>query len=161
MDDTARLALARLLRAQRVAALGTLHAGAPFVSMVIFAAAPDFSAVYLHLSRLAQHTRDLAADPRASLLMAETDRSASRNPLTLGRVSLQGVVAAIPDNSPEHASAKSLYLARFPAAEFNFTLGDFGLYAFTPQAGRYVGGFARAFDLTPDDLRRAAALQPS
>jgi hypothetical protein len=157
MDDSALAALGQLLRAPRTAALGTLHAGGPFVSMVIFAAAPDFSVFYLHLSRLAQHTRDLAADPRASLMIAETDQSAARNPLALGRVSLQGSVAALPADAPEHASAKSLYLARFPAAEFNFTLGDFGLYAFTPQTGRYVGGFARAFDLTPADLRQAAA----
>jgi hypothetical protein len=156
VDDTALASLAQLLRAQRLAALGTIHAGAPFVSMVIYAEAPDFSAFYLHLSQLALHTRDLLADPRVSLMVAEADQSASRNPLTLGRVSLQGAVAAIPADAPEHASAKALYLARFPFAEFNFTLGDFALYVFTPQSGRYVGGFARAFDLTPDDLRQAA-----
>ena len=35
-------ALADLLRARKIATLGTLHAGAPNVGLVLFAPAPDF-----------------------------------------------------------------------------------------------------------------------
>ncbi|MCS6908997.1 MAG: pyridoxamine 5'-phosphate oxidase family protein [Anaerolineales bacterium] len=148
--------LARLLRAQRIAALGTLHAGAPSVSHVVFAAAPDFSAIYLHLSRLATHTRDLLADPRCSLLLVETERP-SQNPLTLARVSLYGVASVLAPDAAEFTTAKALYIEKLPFTEFNFTLGDFSLFRFTPAGGRFVGGFARAHDVTPADLQQAAA----
>lgn len=157
MNDAELLSLARLLRAQRIAALGTLHGDAPSVSHVVFAAAPDFSAVYLHLSRLAAHTRDLLADPRCSLLIAETERP-GQHPLTLARVSLQGTASVMTPDAAEYLPAKTLYTEKLPFTEFNFTLGDFGLFRFTPAGGRYVGGFARAYDLTPADLQRAARL---
>ncbi|MDW8327237.1 MAG: pyridoxamine 5'-phosphate oxidase family protein [Anaerolineales bacterium] len=157
MNDEDLGALARLLRTQRIAALGTLHAGAPSVAHVVFAAAPDFSAIYLHLSRLAAHTRDLLADPRCSLLFVETERP-GQNPLTLARVSLHGVASVLAPDAAEYATAKTLYIEKLPFTEFNFTLGDFGLFRFTPAGGRFVGGFARAHDVTPTDLARAAAL---
>jgi hypothetical protein len=155
-DDDLRL-LAQLLRTVRIAALGTTHRGAPFVSHVVFAAASDFAALYLHLSRLAAHTQDLLADPRCAVMLAETERP-TQNPLTLARATLQGAVTLLVPETDEHAAAKALYTSRLPFTQFNFTLGDFGLYRFAPSSGRFVGGFARAFDLMPDDLRRAAAL---
>lgn len=159
MNDADLTTLARLLRTQRIAALGTLHEGAPSVSHVVFAAAPDFSAIYLHLSRLAAHTRDLLANPRCSLLIVEAERP-TQNPLTLARVSLQGTAGVVTPDAAGYATAKSLYIEKLPFTEFNFTLSDFGLFRFTPDGGRYVGGFARAHDVTPADLQRAAALQP-
>ncbi|HJZ47325.1 MAG TPA: hypothetical protein VKE41_09175, partial [Roseiflexaceae bacterium] len=77
-------AIATLIRSQRVAALGTLRdpsthsigseqAAAPFVSMVAYAAEPDFGGVLLHLSRLAPHTKHLLAHPLATLLIHERD----------------------------------------------------------------------------------------
>jgi hypothetical protein len=150
-------ALGGLLRSRRIAALGTLHAGAPNVGMVLFAPAPDFSALFLHLSQLALHTQDLYAEPAASLLVAERDAD-NRNPQTLARVSLQGSARLIPADAPDYAGAKAAYLERFPFAQFNFTLPDFGLFRFVPTAGRYVGGFGKAFAVAADDLRRAAAL---
>lgn len=155
-DDDLRV-LAQLLRGQRLAGLGTLHDGAPLVTLTLFAAAPDFAALYLHLSQLALHTQDLRADPRASLLIAESER-ASQNPLTLARVSLQGEARPLALDSDEQATARALYTGRFPFTNFNFSLPDFRLYRFTPRGGRFVGGFARAADLTPEDLRAASAL---
>jgi len=35
---------------------------------------------------------------------------------------------------------------------------DFVLFRLVPVEARYIGGFARAFILTPGDLRRAAGL---
>lgn len=155
-DDDLRQ-LAQLLRAQRLASLGTLHGGAPLVTLTLFAAAPDFTAVYLHLSQLALHTQDLRADPRASLLIAEGERG-SQNPLTLARVSLQGEARPLAPDSEAQAAARALYLGRFPFTNFNFTLPDFRLYCFSPHGGRFVGGFARAADLTLEDLRAASII---
>ena len=74
------VSLASLVRSRTVAALGTLHAGAPFVSMVPFAVLPEGDAFVIHVSRLAAHTRDMIDDPRVSLLVMqpEGDRKSTR-----------------------------------------------------------------------------------
>lgn len=72
MDANSEQILIRLLREQRVAALGTLRDGDPLVSQVLFATAQDFSIFIMHISRLAQHTQDILNDPRVSLMIAGT-----------------------------------------------------------------------------------------
>ena len=71
-------ALARLLRSRATAALGTLHAGAPYVSMVPYAIAAE--GFLVHVSTLAAHTKDMLADARVSLLVAEAEGEA-KSPL--------------------------------------------------------------------------------
>ena len=61
----------RLLRAARVATLGTQTGGQPFTALVTPATAPDLS-VLLLLSTLSEHTRHLAAEPRCALMVAGT-----------------------------------------------------------------------------------------
>ncbi|TAN67708.1 MAG: pyridoxamine 5'-phosphate oxidase family protein, partial [Magnetospirillum sp.] len=74
-----RLALRRVARGQRKAALATSLDGRPYVSLVTVAFDHDLSPVLL-LSRLADHTRNLLADPRAALLLDGTQGHA--NPQT-------------------------------------------------------------------------------
>lgn len=147
--------IAGLLRGQRQAGLATLHEGAPFVSMVAYAAEPDFGGCLLHLSRLAQHTRSLLAQPSAALLVAEPDDGRA-DVQTLARITLVGAATPIAPDAPGYAAARACYLARLPAAEMLFTLPDFVLFRLVPQQARYVGGFARAYTLTPEQLRAAA-----
>ena len=68
MDANVLHSLATLIRSNRLAALGTLRDGCPFVSMVVYAISDDLTSFYLHLSRLAVHTRDIIADPRLKLV---------------------------------------------------------------------------------------------
>ena len=82
MNSADTAALARLLRGARLAHLGTLRQGAPLVSMTLFLAAPGFDAFHVHVSRLAWHTQDMAADPRVALSIAETD-DGREDPFTL------------------------------------------------------------------------------
>ena len=70
----------RLLRVAQVGALATLDraSGGPLTTLVSVGSAYDGAPLFL-LSTLAQHTKNLAADPRASLLLdqpAGTRRSA-------------------------------------------------------------------------------------
>jgi putative heme iron utilization protein len=147
--------VASLLRSQRQAALGTLRAGAPFVSMVAYAAEPDFGGFLLHLSLLAPHTRHLLADAHASLMVCEPDDERD-DVQTLARITLVGT--ATPMAETAQAAGRAIYLARLPAAAPLFEFPDFSLFRFVPQEARYVGGFARAFTLTAEHLRQAAAL---
>ena len=55
------------------------------VSMTLFIPESDFSALYVHVSRLAWHTQDMLQDPRVALSIAETD-DGRPDPFTLARV---------------------------------------------------------------------------
>lgn len=157
MDANALRSLATLIRSNRLAALGTLRDGSPFVSMVVYAASDNLTSFYLHLSRLAVHTRDLIADPRLSLLIHESDRGES-DPQTLARLTLQGEAVTVSKTDSDYEAIKSLYLKKFPDAEMRFSLGDFDLYRIEPKSARYVGGFAQAFNLTVENFREAGKI---
>jgi heme iron utilization protein len=150
VDDATRLELVELVRERGIAALGTLHSGSPLVSMVLYAASPDLSAVFIHVSRLAQHTGALLGDPRVGLLITEPDKP-SRNPLSVPRVSIQGEDEPSEAGTPEFEEAKATYLAAHPTAAFNFELGDFLLIRIRPTSARFVAGFGKIVDITAGD----------
>jgi putative heme iron utilization protein len=158
MDAESLEILSRLIRSQRVGALGTLRNGAPHVSMVVCAVAADFSAFWVHLSRLAFHTQNILQDTRVGLMIAEPD-DGSRDPQTLARISIQCEARPLAKESQEFGEARSLYLARFPEAIGNFELGDFDLFRIEPQSARFVAGFGRIFNLGPANFRAAAAIK--
>ncbi len=159
MQAEDRLGLRDLVSEQRQAALGTLDDGAPFVSMVLYALEPTVGAApapLIHVSRLSAHTRHLALDPRASLLIMRPDLGAG-DPQALARVTLQCHAQAIPLDDPGYPAARAAYLARLPAQEYLFGFPDFTLFRLTPLGARYVGGFAKAFTLDARKLSEVFA----
>lgn len=154
-----RDALRALISGRRQAALGTLDAGAPFVSMVLYAlecrpGSPP--AALIHVSRLSAHTRHLQADPRASLLVALPDVGEG-DPQALARVTLQCLARPVPVDAPGHTEARAAYLARLPHQEYLFGFPDFMLVRLELLEARFVGGFARAFGLSAAQLADALA----
>ena len=146
-------ALRLILRQQTVAALGTLHRGEPYVSMVPFALdrrGPDF---LVHVSALSSHTRDMLEHPRVSLLVVAPDDGG--RPQARARVTIQGDAAPLDADSARYADARALYLQRFPESVDTFALADFSLFAIRPVAVRHIGGFAQAASLTPEQFARA------
>lgn len=155
MDSTSEQTLAHIIRGTRLAALGTIHNSEPNLAMVAYAFADDFSAFYIHVSRLGKHTRDMEMDPRVSLLVTETDDHRS-DPQTLARLSVQGTARMIGRAEPGYESIKALYLKRFPEAERLFSFGDFNLWGISPREGRFVAGFGQAYNLSPESLIKAS-----
>jgi putative heme iron utilization protein len=148
--------LRELVRAQPVAALGTLHAGAPWVSMVPYAVLPDGTAFVIHVSQLAGHTRDMLESPAVSLLVIAPP-APGVTPQERARVTVQGHAHACAAGAADYAAARDAYLARFPNSERMFAFADFSLFLIRPTRARLVGGFARATDVSAADL--AAALE--
>jgi putative heme iron utilization protein len=123
----------------RTGALSTIGidpAGVPFGSLVAHAV-DDAGRPVLCLSDLAEHSRNLAADPRASLLVTE---AGDGDPLALGRVTLLGEVSVL--EGDERAEALRLYRATHTGA-FYAEFADFRFYRLEVAAVRFVGGFAR------------------
>ncbi len=140
----------KLLREGRSGALATLMPGSgdPYCSLVNVATAAD-GAPLLLLSRLALHTKNIAADPRVSLLLDE--RNASKilegDPLEGARIMLMGTLTTTDD-----VLARTRYLARHPDAYMFAGFGDFAFYRMEIARTHLVAGFGRIDDVAPKDL---------
>jgi putative heme iron utilization protein len=121
------------------APVGTLatHArqpeGFPYPSVLPFA--PDLQhRPTILVSRLAEHTHNLHADPRAGFLAVDAPDG---DVLSGQRVTLLGTFEPI-DSTPEIVRR---YLRYHPDAERYLVLGDFSFWAMRLERLRYIGGF--------------------
>ena len=117
------------------------------VSMTLYLPEEDFSAFYVHVSRLAWHTQDMAHDPRVALSIAEADDGRA-DPFTLMRVTIRGEATQIADGP------KAAWLQRFPEQAINFELADFSFWRIAPRDARFVAGFGRIHNLSAAELLR-------
>jgi heme oxygenase (biliverdin-IX-beta and delta-forming) len=127
-------AVRALLNSQRHGVLATLSArrdGWPFASVTPYALSEQGEPILL-LSALAEHTRNLKADPRASLFV----QAQGDDPQAAARVTLLGRV-----ESADEPTLRERYLARHPQAESYLAMADFKLYVLKPRSARFVGGF--------------------
>jgi hypothetical protein len=105
------------------------------VSLVLLAVDQDASPLLL-VSRLAEHTRNMLADGRVSLLLDGTAGLESR--LTGPRVTLLGEAAI--SEEPRH---RARFLARHPDAALYADFADFAVWRVKPVRAHLVGGFGR------------------
>jgi putative heme iron utilization protein len=139
-----------LLRQEKYGVLSTLsvkHAGWPFGSAMPYALTTADEPL-IFVSSLAEHTRNMAADPRVSLFIQDTATNA--NPQSIARATLLGVIEAVREDEIEDATNR--YLQRFPEAAQNFQLGDFRLLKIAVQHVRYIGGFGEMFWIQGESL---------
>lgn len=140
-----------MLRSQPVAALGTLHKGEPFVSMVPYAYVPELGAFTIHVSSLASHTKDMVDNAAISMMVTATAAPGDM-PQGLARATFQCQAVRCAHDQPHYAAAKRHYLARFPHSAEMFNFGDFSLFTLAPRYMRFVGGFAQATSVTQPEL---------
>lgn len=132
------------------AAVGTLatHArqpeGFPYPTVLPFA--PDaLHRPTILVSRLAEHTHNLHADPRAGFLAVD---AADGDVLSSQRVTLLGTFEPI-ESTPEVVQR---YLRYHPDAERYLVLGDFTFWSMRLERLRYIGGFGAMGWLGGDEL---------
>jgi putative heme iron utilization protein len=109
-------------------------AGYPYGSFVTVAFEQGHP-VFL-ISELAEHTKNLRKDARASLLMAE---GGADDPLANARVTLVGDCTLVAD--PD--AARTVYLQRHPNAGYYEDFKDFNFWQLKVAAVRYIGGYGR------------------
>ena len=133
----------RLMRAARTAALATLTGdGAPYASLV--KTASDYGgAPIIHVSRLAWHSRNLAADRRASLLFSSD--AGDSDPLEVPRVTAIGRLA--PCAGPDCAQR---FLACHPGAAAYAGFSDFSFWRMEVGRCHAIAGFGRIETLDAD-----------
>ncbi|MNS96344.1 Pyridoxamine 5'-phosphate oxidase [compost metagenome] len=138
----------RLLAKERVGTLSTQSVampGYPFGSLTPYALDAQGRPILL-ISTLSQHTRNIEADSRVSLLVYDTAHADVHD---APRLTWVGRAVPVP---AADTGAKARYLARFPEASRFFKAHDFKLYTLTPVRGYYIGGFDRIFWIEPKDL---------
>jgi hypothetical protein len=155
MDVQSEKLFIHIINNVRIAALGTMRDEAPRVSMVAFIAAHDYSAFYVHISRLAQHTVDMQKNKQVGLLIAQAD-DGRVDPQTLARISIRGTAEFMENGEPGYTPVKNMFIERFPSSEPLFKFADFGLWRIKPKGARFVAGLSKAFNLTPETLQKIA-----
>jgi putative heme iron utilization protein len=132
-------------------------AGYPYGSFVTVAF--DGGDPIFLISALAEHTRNLERDPRASLLVAE---SGAADPLANGRVTMLGPCTRVEGDA---VGARTAFLATHPNAAYYADFRDFGFWTLRVNSIRYIGGYGRMSWITevdwhsaePDPLAASAA----
>jgi len=124
----------RFLRSRRHGVLSTLSrrvGGYPFGSVVPYLLDHAARPVIL-ISRLAEHTTNVEADPRVSLLASDGRDDVQ----AAARVTLLG-------DAVRDAEDRTLarYLRYFPDADRLIELGDFAFYRIEPRQLRFIQGF--------------------
>jgi heme iron utilization protein len=141
----------QLLRRARTGTLASLNrdGGLPYASLVNVATDVDGRPAIL-ISKLAWHTRNLLADTRASLLVAEPPEHGDA--LTGARVTVMGrfVECAEP-------RLRRRYLARHPEAAMYVDFGDFAFWRLEPEVVHAVAGFGRIETLAADEVFPSSA----
>jgi putative heme iron utilization protein len=125
----------RYLRARQHGVLSTLSrrfAGYPYGSAVPFVLDHEAQPVIL-VSRLAEHTRNLEADARTSLVVRDDGDDVQAG----ARLTLLGNAARIDCDPP----LRERFLRYHPQARQLLGLGDFSYWRITPMTLRFIAGF--------------------
>jgi heme iron utilization protein len=115
----------------------------------------------LCLSNLAEHGRNLAGDPRASLSIVAASRD--NDPLASSRITLAGLAAQ--PSAADRDAVRAAYVNAVPAGRVFLDFSDFTLWVLEVQRVRWVGGYGRMDSATgeqydaaePDPVAPAAA----
>lgn len=125
--------------------------GFPFGSLMPFALDAKGYPLFL-ISRMAMHTQNLVADPRASLFVAQDSRDGDS--LGASRVTLVGNAMPVPDELL--AGNREAYLNRHPNARYWVDFKDFDFYQLDAVDVYFVGGFGVMGWVDAPDLTKAA-----
>ena len=124
--------------------------GFPFGSVAPFVLDHTGCPVIL-ISTLAEHTKNIDADPRVSLIV----QPYSPDMQVAGRVTVIGRALCQPDKSTLGAR----YLRLHPEAETYFAMHDFSFFRIEPVRIRFIGGFGKIHWVEPEQyLLPASAL---
>jgi putative heme iron utilization protein len=135
-----------LVASQRVGSLATLSAdGSPWASIVTYGVLPRDGSPVLYVSSLAEHGRNLVADARASLVVAEEPDE--RDPLDRARVTLAGRAERV--GGEREGEARSALPEDAPGFD------DFALWVLRVDRVRWVGGYGRMGSAAAGEYRAA------
>jgi putative heme iron utilization protein len=141
-----------LLCAEFAGVLSTISqeiAGYPFGSVVPYCLDRQGRPLIL-ISRIAQHHKNLLADPRASLIVL--DRSGADVQIN-GRLTCVADIVRLPLDEADAVADR--YYRHFPQSQDFHRIHDFEFFVLNAVRYRYIGGFGRIHWVDPAKLQRA------
>jgi hypothetical protein len=139
--------LTELLAGYQSVVLGTQSSnGYPFSSYAPFYY--DGEELYIFISNIATHTKNIQTTPRASALFIE-DESKSENIFARKRISLQCDVTSLSREDERFNTVMENFKDKFGAPMITMLMGlkDFNLYALRPIYGEATFGFGEAYQI--------------
>ena len=119
--------------------------GYPFGSATPYCLDSDFVPNIL-ISSIAQHTKNIQANRKVSLLISE--RSSATNKQSLGRLTYVGDAIKVENDE----DIKKRYLSYFPSAQNYFGTHDFSFYKINPVRLRFIGGFGKIYWIEKESI---------
>ena len=108
--------------------------------------------IYIYISALSAHTRNLQANGRASVLFIE-DEVKTEQIFARRRLTYDCITVRLKRETEDWNQVFERFQARFGELIQVFRgLSDFQIYQLKPQAGRFVIGFGAAYDISVNDL---------
>jgi len=139
--------LTELLAGYQSVVLGTQSSnGYPFSSYAPFYY--DGEHIYIFISNIATHAKNIQTTPRASALFIE-DESKSENIFARKRISLQCDVTSLSRDDERFNMVMENFKDKFGAPMIIMLMGmkDFNLYALRPIYGEATFGFGEAYQI--------------
>jgi putative heme iron utilization protein len=121
--------------------------GYPFGSVTPYCA-DEFNRPILYISHIAQHTKNILADPRVSLTVVERNENTDD-------VQAQGRVTCIAEARPVAESdsvVRERYFRYFPSARQYEQTHDFAFFRLEPVRIRFIGGFGQIYWVEPGEF---------
>jgi len=131
-------------RSGMLSTLSTKFPGYPFGSVAPFVLDHNAQPIIL-ISTLAEHTHNIAANPKVSLLVFAGAEDLQAN----SRLTLVGEATQV-DKHDEHLRAR--YLRYLPQAASYFDMHDFSFYRIQIKHARFIAGFGRMGWMEGDQL---------
>lgn len=121
-------------------------AGFPFGSVTPYCLDADFIPNIL-ISSIAQHTKNIQANQKVSLLISESHNKTNKQ--SLSRLTY----LALAEKVVQDEDIKQRYLSYFPSAAGYFKTHDFSFYRLNPVRLRFIGGFGKIYWIESADLK--------
>lgn len=138
------------LRAGRYGVLATQSRslpGYPFGSITPYVLSAAGEPV-IYISTLAEHTRNIGADPKVSLTVF--DPADAADPQAGARLTLLGEACALATDAATAIAER--YYRFFPPARAYAGTHDFSFYTLRPVRLRYIGGFGKIGWIEPQEI---------
>ncbi len=143
-SDTQVVRLRGLLAEQKLAVLATSEQGAPYTSLVAFAATPDLRALLLATERATRKYANMRAEPRVALLV---DNRAHRDSDLQEAIAATALGHAEAVEGAEREPLQELFLARHPQLESFVRAPACVLVRVWVEVYYLVGSFQQVFEI--------------
>ncbi|MBW4689162.1 MAG: pyridoxamine 5'-phosphate oxidase family protein [Komarekiella atlantica HA4396-MV6] len=118
----------------------------------------DAKNIYIYVSGLASHTKNLDANPHVSILFIE-DEAQTNQIFARRRLSFDCTATLIERETQKWNKIVEQFQGRFgQIIEVLRGLADFRIFQLTPSEGRFVIGFGAAYHISGDNLHQLVQL---